>query len=87
MPTVPLLPENASCCRRFNRAPLGENRPHEWRGAREVHMRISSPPIKYPDFYGITRRKKNHFWRLLTRWKKASSSASPAVIHSIEGVY
>ncbi len=22
-------------------------------GAREVHMRISSPPIKYPDFYGI----------------------------------
>jgi amidophosphoribosyltransferase len=22
-------------------------------GAREVHMRISSPPIKYPCFYGI----------------------------------
>ena len=22
-------------------------------GAREVHMRISSPPIKHPDFYGI----------------------------------
>jgi amidophosphoribosyltransferase len=22
-------------------------------GAREVHMRIASPPIKYPDFYGI----------------------------------
>jgi amidophosphoribosyltransferase len=22
-------------------------------GAREVHMRISSPPIRYPDFYGI----------------------------------
>ena len=22
-------------------------------GAREVHMRISSPPIKIPDFYGI----------------------------------
>ena len=22
-------------------------------GAREVHMRISSPPIKFPDFYGI----------------------------------
>ena len=22
-------------------------------GAREVHMRISSPPIAYPDFYGI----------------------------------
>jgi amidophosphoribosyltransferase len=22
-------------------------------GAKEVHMRISSPPIAYPDFYGI----------------------------------
>lgn len=22
-------------------------------GAAEVHMRIASPPIKYPDFYGI----------------------------------
>ena len=22
-------------------------------GAREVHMRISSPPIKWPCFYGI----------------------------------
>ena len=22
-------------------------------GAREVHMRIAAPPIKYPDFYGI----------------------------------
>ena len=22
-------------------------------GALEVHMRIASPPIKYPDFYGI----------------------------------
>ena len=22
-------------------------------GAKEVHLRISSPPIKYPDFYGV----------------------------------
>jgi amidophosphoribosyltransferase len=22
-------------------------------GAKEVHLRISSPPIKYPDYYGI----------------------------------
>ena len=22
-------------------------------GAKEVHMRISSPPIKFPDYYGI----------------------------------
>ena len=22
-------------------------------GAKEVHLRISSPPIKYPDYYGV----------------------------------
>ena len=22
-------------------------------GAKEVHMKISSPPIKFPDYYGI----------------------------------
>jgi amidophosphoribosyltransferase len=28
-------------------------------GAREVHMRIASPPIKYPDFYGIDTPEEN----------------------------
>jgi len=29
-------------------------------GAREVHFRISSPPIKYPDFYGIDTPERNN---------------------------
>ena len=28
-------------------------------GASEVHMRISSPPIKFPDYYGIDTPSKN----------------------------
>ena len=28
-------------------------------GAKEVHMRITSPPIKYPDYYGIDTPIKN----------------------------
>lgn len=28
-------------------------------GAREVHVRIASPPVKYPDFYGIDTPKNN----------------------------
>lgn len=28
-------------------------------GAREVHMRIASPPIKYPDYYGIDTPEKD----------------------------
>lgn len=28
-------------------------------GAKEVHVRIASPPIKYPDFYGIDTPKNN----------------------------
>ena len=47
-------------------------------GAREVHMRISSPPIKFRISTASTRRKKNRFSPPPTRWRKcASSSASP----------
>jgi len=28
-------------------------------GAKEVHLRIASPPIKYPDFYGVDTPNKN----------------------------
>ena len=36
------------------RGDLGEDRADDARGGREqVHMRISSPPITHPDFYGI----------------------------------
>ena len=27
--------------------------------ASEIHMRISSPPIKYPDYYGIDTPRKD----------------------------
>jgi amidophosphoribosyltransferase len=29
-------------------------------GAKEVHMRIASPPIKHPDFYGIDTPERKH---------------------------
>ena len=29
-------------------------------GAKEVHMRIASPPIKHPDFYGIDTPEQKH---------------------------
>ena len=28
-------------------------------GAKEVHLRIASPPIKYPDYYGVDTPDKN----------------------------
>ena len=28
-------------------------------GAKEVHMKIASPPIKYPDYYGVDTPNKN----------------------------
>ena len=28
-------------------------------GAKEVHLRISSPPIKYPDYYGVDTPNKD----------------------------
>ena len=28
-------------------------------GAKEIHVRIASPPIKYPDYYGVDTPNKN----------------------------
>ena len=28
-------------------------------GAKKVHLRIASPPIKYPDYYGVDTPNKN----------------------------
>ena len=30
-------------------------------GAKEVHLRIASPPIKYPDYYGVDTPTKKSF--------------------------
>ena len=28
-------------------------------GAKEIHLRIASPPIKYPDYYGVDTPNQN----------------------------
>ncbi len=58
-------------------------------GAREVHMRISSPPIRYPDFYGIDTPEQNsllaatHSLEEMRRFIGVSSLA----FLSIDGMY
>ncbi len=58
-------------------------------GAREVHMRISSPPIKYPDYYGIDTPDREmllahtHDLEGMRRFMAADSLA----FLSIEGIY
>ncbi len=58
-------------------------------GAREVHMRISSPPIAYPDFYGIDTPNQDrllaHRFNLeeMRNWMQADTLA----FLSIDGLY
>ncbi|MGE3915243.1 MAG: amidophosphoribosyltransferase [Hyphomicrobiaceae bacterium] len=58
-------------------------------GAREVHMRISSPPIRYPDFYGIDTPRTtellaaNHTIEQMRAYLEADSLA----FLSVEGLY
>jgi amidophosphoribosyltransferase len=59
------------------------------RGAREVHMRIACPPIKYPDFYGIdtpdvkTLLAANHDLEGMRRFLECDSLA----FLSVDGTY
>ena len=58
-------------------------------GAREVHMRISSPPIKFPDFYGIDTPEQKSLLAAthsLEEMRKFIGVTSLSFI-SIEGVY
>jgi amidophosphoribosyltransferase len=58
-------------------------------GAREVHMRISSPPIKFPDFYGIDTPEEKSLLAAthsLEEMRKFIGVTSLSFI-SIEGVY
>ena len=58
-------------------------------GAREVHMRISSPPIKYPDFYGIDTPEEKSLLaatHTLEEMRQFIGVTSLSFI-SIEGVY
>ena len=33
-------------------------------GAKEVHVRIACPPIKYPDYYGVDTPDQNQIYSL-----------------------
>ncbi len=58
-------------------------------GAREVHMRISSPPIKFPDFYGIDTPEQNALLaatHTLEEMREFIGVTSLAFI-SVDGVY
>ena len=58
-------------------------------GAREVHMRISSPPIMFPDFYGIdTPRVKDLLAANMTvEEMRAFVGATSLAFISIDGLY
>ena len=58
-------------------------------GAREVHMRIASPPIKFPDFYGIDTPEQDNLLAArydLEGMRKYIGADSLAFL-SIEGLY
>jgi amidophosphoribosyltransferase len=58
-------------------------------GAREVHMRISSPPITHPDFYGIdTPRKKDLLAANMTLDEMRDfMGADSLAFLSVDGIY
>ena len=59
-------------------------------GAREVHMRISSPPITHPDFYGIdTPRTDRAAGRQHDASRRCASSSAPTSLAflSVDGIY
>ena len=58
-------------------------------GAREVHLRISSPPIAYPDFYGIDTpdRDKLLAARMNLEQMRAFMGADSLAFLSIDGTY
>jgi len=58
-------------------------------GAKEVHLRISSPPIKYPDYYGVDTPNKNEL--LASKFNledmRKFINATTLKFLSIEGLY
>ena len=57
--------------------------------ASEVHMRISSPPIKFPDYYGIDTPKKEELLAANNSIKEMEKKLKLDSLHflSIEGLY
>jgi amidophosphoribosyltransferase len=58
-------------------------------GAREVHMRISSPPITHPDFYGIDTPHKDELLaaNMSVEEMRAFMGASRLAFLSVDGIY
>ena len=58
-------------------------------GAREVHLRVASPPIKFPDYYGVDTPDKNELLasKLDLENMKKFINASSLQFLSIEGLY
>jgi amidophosphoribosyltransferase len=58
-------------------------------GAREVHMRISSPPITYPDFYGIDTPERDKLLaaRMDLEGMRRFMGADSLAFLSIDGTY
>ena len=58
-------------------------------GAREVHMRISSPPITHPDFYGIDTPRKDELLaaNMSVEEMRAFMGASSLAFLSVDGIY
>ena len=58
-------------------------------GAKEVHLKIASPPIKYPDYYGVDTPNKNELLAAnnnLEEMRKFINTTSLQFL-SIEGLY
>ena len=58
-------------------------------GAKEVHLRIASPPIKYPDYYGVDTPNKNELLasKLDLEGMRKLINATTLKFLSIEGLY
>ena len=58
-------------------------------GAKEVHLRIASPPIKYPDYYGVDTPDKNELLasKFDLEGMRKFLSAKTLRFLSIEGLY
>ena len=58
-------------------------------GAREVHFRISSPPIAYPDFYGIDTPERDKLLaaRMISRRCARFIGADSLAFLSVDGIY
>ncbi len=58
-------------------------------GAKEIHLRIASPPIKFPDYYGVDTPSKNELLasRLDLEGMKKFINVDSLYFLSIEGLY